>query len=68
MNASSPSDARSGRSASGIALVTRSGAAVLDAWFPHPVLGDDPPAVDFLDALATDDDVRRVTRRYARRM
>ena len=49
----------------GHALVTiDEGGAVLDAWFPTPALGSHdgtaPPAE--LEALATPDDVRRVTR------
>jgi 2,3,4,5-tetrahydropyridine-2-carboxylate N-succinyltransferase len=38
--------------------------AVLDAWFPEPALGsaDGSAAPDELSALATPDDVRRVTR------
>jgi 2,3,4,5-tetrahydropyridine-2-carboxylate N-succinyltransferase len=53
--------------ASGHALITRDHeGAVLDAWFPAPVLGgttDDAP--DELTALAVPDDVRRVTRETA---
>lgn len=50
------------RTASGTALVTRAGDAVLDAWFPAPALGDTAPASDFLEELAGEDVVRRVTR------
>ena len=49
----------------GHALVTiDEGGAVLDAWFPTPALGshDGSAAPAELEALATPDDVRRVTR------
>ncbi|MEN8672352.1 2,3,4,5-tetrahydropyridine-2,6-dicarboxylate N-succinyltransferase [Nocardioides sp.] len=50
--------------ASGHALLTLdTDGAVLDAWFPAPVLGGSPAqAPSDLTALATPDDVRRVTR------
>ncbi len=50
--------------ASGHALLTLDAdGAVLDAWFPEPVLGASPAeAPADLAALATPDDVRRVTR------
>ncbi len=50
--------------ASGHALITLDGdGAVLDAWFPSPTLGDSPAETPAeLSALATPDDVRRVTR------
>jgi 2,3,4,5-tetrahydropyridine-2-carboxylate N-succinyltransferase len=45
------------------------GGAVLDAWFPSPSLGEPPAdasAPAELEALATPDDVRRVTREVRR--
>lgn len=50
--------------ASGHALLTLDAdGAVLDAWFPEPVLGGSPAdAPSDLTALATPDDVRQVTR------
>ncbi|MGA8845034.1 MAG: 2,3,4,5-tetrahydropyridine-2,6-dicarboxylate N-succinyltransferase [Nocardioides sp.] len=50
--------------ASGHALITLDpDGAVLDAWFPAPVLGDSPPeAPAELTAAASADEVRRVTR------
>jgi len=50
------------RTASGVGLATYDGAGrILDVWFPHPVLGADPPVPDGLADLAGADP-RRGTR------
>jgi 2,3,4,5-tetrahydropyridine-2-carboxylate N-succinyltransferase len=49
------------RTAAGVGLATYdAGGAVLDVWFPQPVLGGDPPVPAGLADLAGTDDVRGV--------
>jgi 2,3,4,5-tetrahydropyridine-2-carboxylate N-succinyltransferase len=53
-------------SAAGIGLCTWWSGQALDAWYPEPALGADPPSVAGLDAAARPDDVRGVEIRTVR--
>jgi 2,3,4,5-tetrahydropyridine-2-carboxylate N-succinyltransferase len=53
-------------SAAGIGLATFHAGAVLDVWYPRPVLGDEPVPVPGLDAATRPDDIRGVEVRPVR--